>query len=278
MENTREYRGKWISYFRLFIGGKMELLEYHNMIKEALYEARRKILSKKLEFNHIEEKTNSRDLVTIVDKEIEKFLVDKIKYNFPEHYILGEESYDEDYEIVEENVWVIDPIDATANFIKQEEDYCILIGFFQNKIPKLGYIYNVKKDELIYSIENKGVYVGEKKIIFSENIDLNSSLISIDVRKLWKTELLEKLVEKAFDLRFIGCAGLDGAKVVQGKFGAFICPNLGPWDFAPLQLMAKELNLHISDFDGNNLEFGKRSDFILSTHKVYKEIRELLKK
>ena len=129
-----------------------KLLEYHNLIIETLKEIQKYIFNLEIVENDIETKSNRRDIVTIVDKKVEEIITNKIKNKYPYHYILGEETYDFNYEIKEENVWVIDPIDATANFVKQKEDYCILIAFFENKIPKIGYIFNVEKNELTYSI------------------------------------------------------------------------------------------------------------------------------
>lgn len=252
-----------------------KLLEYHNLIIETLKEIQKYIFNLEIVENDIETKSNRRDIVTIVDKKVEEIITNKIKNKYPYHYILGEETYDFNYEIKEENVWVIDPIDATANFVKQKEDYCILIAFFENKIPKLGYIFNVEKNELTYSIYKKGVFHKDKKVEIPKDIDLKSSLVSIDVRKMWGTKLLEQVKENAFDMRFIGCAGLDGLRVIKGEFGAFICPNLGPWDFAPLLLMAQELGLHISNFEGKYPKFGKRSDFIISTNSIFKNLNEL---
>lgn len=255
-----------------------ELLKYHDIVLEILKEARDKIILSKLNENDIDIKTNRRDLVTVIDKQTEYFISSKLKENFKNHYILGEETFIEDNNLyTNENVWIIDPIDATANFIKQKTDYCILIAFFKNKIPKLAYIFDIKKNELIHSIEENGVFINNIKIQEPSNISLKESLISIDVRKMWNSELLELVINNSFDLRYIGCAGLDGFKVARGHFGAFICPDLGPWDFAPLLLIAKELGLHISDFKGNDLEFSKRSDLIISTHQTYMDIKNLLK-
>lgn len=256
-----------------------DLLYCHNIVIGILREIREKIISSKLNKNDIDIKTNRRDLVTVIDKQTENFISSKLKENFKDHYILGEETFKEDNDLeINENVWIIDPIDATANFIKQETDYCILIAFFKNKIPKLGYIFDIRKNELIHAIDGEGVFINNIRMKEPENTSLEESLVSIDVRKMWESELLEIVINNAFDLRYIGCAGLDGFKVARGHFGAFICPNLGPWDFAPLLLIAKELNLHVSDFNGNELLFAKRSDFIISTNQTYLDIKKLLKK
>lgn len=248
-----------------------KLIEYDKEIRLWLHEVKDKINSGEIHIENVDIKADIRDLVTSVDKSVEKLLREKISARFPNDTIIGEESYNTKTKIISENVWIIDPIDATANFVKQKEDYAILISYFENEIPKLSYIYNVFRDELIYAIENIGVFKDGNKILKPNNISISESLVSIDIRKMQGTTIFEKVIKEAFDIRYIGCAGLDGGKVVTGQFGAYICPMLQPWDYSPLLLMAKELDLSISDFSGEPIKFCKRSDVIISTKQFLKD-------
>lgn len=69
----------------------------------------------------IETKSNAADLVTNMDREIEQFLIGKIKETFPHHNILGEEGYGDEVTSSDGVVWLIDPIDGTMNFVHQKE-------------------------------------------------------------------------------------------------------------------------------------------------------------
>ena len=57
-----------------------------------------------------------KDLVTVVDKKVEKFIVNTVQKQFPDHGFYGEETgqtnIDADY------LWIIDPIDGTTNFVE----------------------------------------------------------------------------------------------------------------------------------------------------------------
>lgn len=250
------------------------LIEYDLKIKKWLHEIKEKIDQETFVIETIETKSDHRDLVSTVDKLVENYLRDKITLCFPEDIIVGEESSLSLSDIdISKNIWIIDPIDATANFLKQGTDYCILIAYFENTVPKLSYIFDVEKDELIYAIENKGVFNNEKKIENVEPQNIKESLVSLDVRKLIGSRLFNQIINEAFDVRYIGCAGLDGSKVITGKFGAYLCPQLHPWDYAPFILIAKELNLHFSDFEGNDIEFCSVSDVILSSKTFYNSIK-----
>ena len=53
---------------------------------------------------------------------------------------------------------MLDPIDGTANLVKQQEDYCIIIGYFVNGKPKLSYIYDYVHQKLYKAIEHRGAF------------------------------------------------------------------------------------------------------------------------
>ena len=48
------------------------------------------------------------------------------------------------------------PIDGTANLVKQQEDYCIILAYFENGQPKLSYIYDYAHKIIYKAIEGKG--------------------------------------------------------------------------------------------------------------------------
>ena len=60
----------------------------------------------------IETKSNAADLVTNMDREIEQFLIGKIKETFPNHNILGEEGYGDEITSSDGVVWLIDQLTA----------------------------------------------------------------------------------------------------------------------------------------------------------------------
>ena len=47
----------------------------------------------------------------------------------------------------------MDPIDGTANLVKQQEDYCIILAYFENGQPKLSYIYDYAHKKYIKQLK-----------------------------------------------------------------------------------------------------------------------------
>ncbi len=219
-----------------------------------------------------------RDLITECDKKIEEYLRDSILKKYPNHTILGEESYDRNRDYDKSNLWLIDPIDGTTNFVKQGSDYCTIISYFENDEPILAYIYDVVHDDLYSAIKGKGFYKNDEKVEAPKDKSLKDSLVSLDLRRMQynRPNLFNFLIKQAFSIRVVGSSGLDGLKVAMGDFGAYLHFNAGPWDFSPFFLIANELGLVFTDFNGKTPNPSKYSPFIIACPSAYNDIMQVL--
>ncbi|UPQ86282.1 inositol monophosphatase family protein [Ignavigranum ruoffiae] len=252
------------------MNSQLNLNQIHSKILEWLSHSREKILN----FNQfsIDTKSNDKDLVTTVDKTIEADFKDFIQNNFPDHQILGEESYASFEANDSPFLWVIDPIDGTANFVKMRQDYCVMLAFFIKQEPQLSYIYDIYNNHLYYAIKGQGVFHNDRTLAKPQLCSIEESFVSIDRLRTDDSSLLHKIDQGAFDLRYLGCSGLDGARVLEGKFAAFVNPKGGPWDYAPFILMAQELDLKLCAWSGERLDLSGYSDFFLGRPEVYQEL------
>ena len=91
--------------------------------------------------------------VTLADKETEQVLREKIRKEYPNHGILGEEYENENTD--SEFIWVIDPIDGTRSYIAGHKDFGNLIALLHNKKPVLGIINCPAHNERWTGIKNK---------------------------------------------------------------------------------------------------------------------------
>lgn len=224
----------------------------------------------------IDEKADFRDLVSEVDIAVEKQLIDHIN-SIPGHQtILGEES-NERVDVMAEHLWVIDPIDGTSNFIKQADDYGILVAYFQKGVPTLSYIYEVKSNTLVVAEKDNGVKINNHKISAPENLALDEAFISINPRKMNGTHLMTFLAENGFDLRFLGSSASDALRVVEGKYGAFVSPESEPWDRAPYLLIAEELGLQMVQFNGDPSSVIGNESFYFGTKQIFEDIYDKMK-
>ncbi len=226
------------------------------------------------DIGEVQEKSNPRDLVTAVDKGLEDYLTQAILEKFPDHNILGEETYVKDKIYDKKDLWVIDPIDGTTNFVKQGDQFCTLVAYFHDGKPLLSYIYEIRRDKLYHAMAGKGVFLDGEPLATPKNLPLHEVISSVDVRRMFifNEDLFGRLVRGSFATRTVGTCGLDGARVVDGRFGIYLNYLSGPWDYAPYFLMAQELDLIFLNLDHKPMSLDHMGGFILSTRQAYEDL------
>ena len=125
----------------------------------------------------VEEKTAFDDLVTNIDKQTQDLLVARIKSSFPSDNIFAEEN-GLVHNIKDGNVWVLDPIDGTVNFIVQQDNFCVMIAYYEEGQGKFGLIYNVMADQLFYGGGQFDVYCNDKLLPSYKSRPLDRCLVA----------------------------------------------------------------------------------------------------
>ncbi|RDW16759.1 inositol monophosphatase family protein [Oceanobacillus chungangensis] len=226
----------------------------------------------------IETKSSHRDLVSNIDKEVEARIRAKIIENYPIHQIIGEETKQREQIQSFDNVWLIDPIDGTTNFLKQQDHFCVLIAYYENNVGKLGYIYDVMNNDLYHAMENEGAYLNGVRMKSPASIALEDGLVSCDISRWHTKSNFTELVNHCFDIRYMGCGGIDSIHVFDGKFVAFVNSDSGPWDLAAQVIFAKELGLKMSKFDGNPVDYLVGGDYILANAGCFEDVVSIMKR
>lgn len=225
----------------------------------------------------VETKTDRDDLVTNMDRWVEAFFTAKIKSEFPNDEIIGEEGEYRKADISKGNVWVIDPIDGTTNFVKQKDNFCIMISYFEDGIGKLAVINEVMENHMIYGGAGMGVYYDGLRVTAPEDSSLGDGLLGIGRKILLDyQELVKDVVSAALAIRVYGCTGIDLINVLTGKTVCFL-GRLAPWDYAPGVVLGTELGFLFSTFDGQYPGFDQKELFIIAAPAAYREAMELMR-
>lgn len=215
------------------------------------------------------------DLVTNVDKQIQNHFQNFLQEHYPTHQLLAEEKDNSDITPYEGHLWIMDPIDGTSNLVKQQEDYCIIIGYFIDGEPKLSYIYDYPHQKLYRAIAGVGAYENNQLMTLPKRIVLRDAIISFKPQVL-KEDTIQSLFQSAFDFRIIGSCGLDSIRVIKGQFGAHINTNPKPWDISAQFLFARELGLIMTKINGEPLDFSTAGPFIISNPGCYDDMIRIL--
>ncbi|VTP66296.1 Inositol-1-monophosphatase [Leclercia adecarboxylata] len=87
-----------------------------------------------------------QDILTEADTFVEKQVLTALAGAFPNDLILGEESASQPASA--ESLWVVDPIDGTANFARGIPHFCVCMAWVRQGVTELGAIYNPVSQEL----------------------------------------------------------------------------------------------------------------------------------
>lgn len=207
------------------------------------------------------------NLVSYVDKETEKQLVEKLSKLLPEAGFITEEGTTGQEADQTALNWIIDPLDGTANFIHGLPIFSVSIGLAEGKTPIAGVVHDPNRNECFSAWQGGGAYCNDDKISVSPATKLGESLIatgfpynSFDKMQTY-LQILEVLMQQTHGLRRMGSAAIDLAYVAAGRFEAFYEYNLNSWDMAAGVLLVQEAGGIVTDFEGGS-EFLFRGDVV----------------
>ena len=209
----------------------------------------------------IEQKDSFSNLVSYVDKEAEKRLVDALEKILPGSGFIGEEGTET--KGTNEYQWIIDPLDGTTNFLHGLPIFAISIGLLKSDKTILGIVYAVSHQECFHAIEGGKAYCNDKVISISPIKTLNESLLATGFpyyhteKKENYLEIIRIFLEQTHGIRRLGSAAIDLAYVACGRMEGFFEYNLKPWDVAGGAFILQQAGGKVTDFSGgDNYLFG----------------------
>ena len=169
-------------------------------------------------------KGGESDLVTSLDLEIEKFLIDEIKKQYPNFDIVSEEFNTNNK--VTENCFVIDPIDGTINFANNLPLWGIQVACIENGKTVASVISLPRIDEFYYADET-GAYLNDKKISVNE-VPIKNALYAIDGNN--NLPSMQRMRKYSSHRRNLGGVCISMAFVASGRLHGAVFRSNKPWD------------------------------------------------
>ena len=202
----------------------------------------------------VHDKGSRENIVTTSDVAVQHFLTERLEALLPGSGFLAEE---EDFaDTAHRDVWVIDPIDGTANYARGIENCCISVALVRNGEPSMGVVYSPWRGELYTAERGKGAFCNGTPIHVSDRPferGLLFTAMSTYRKDLARTcsDIIYDLYMQCNDFRRTGSAAVELCLMAAGKVDLYFEMRLMPWDYAAAALILKEAGGTVVDFDGN---------------------------
>ena len=223
------------------------------------------------------------DFVTEVDFHVQTYLQDCLSREYPDIQFMGEEKNNDEIDFTG-LVWILDPVDGTANLVHDLNASAISLGLCDNGKNVLGVVYNPYADELFTAKKGEGAFLNGKRIHVSSAPDLAHVIAAVGTsanhRQMtdWTFRVLKEIFNRSEDIRLIGSAAIILTDMAAGRFGAVFQRYLMPWDYAASQIIIEEAGGLVRDFYGKEPPCDRASSIIAAANEtIMEEMLEILK-
>jgi myo-inositol-1(or 4)-monophosphatase len=190
------------------------------------------------------------DVVTVMDREVERLIRSAIFERYPSDAIIGEEEGGSSGG--GERVWVIDPIDGTANYARGIPRYCVSIGYIERGRPMIGVLHDPSHDWLYAAERGGGATCNGERLAVSAVDDIHAAVVECG----WSTRrsnadyvaLLSRVLDAGCAFTRAGSGALGLADVAAGRREAYCELHINAWDCAAGILLVEEAGGFTNDF------------------------------
>ena len=196
------------------------------------------------------------DFVSNADTKAEKIIIEELSKAKKNYSIISEEDGSKINQDTN-NVWIIDPIDGTTNFLHGVPHFAISIALKTNNEIVSGLIYDPIKDEMFYAEKNNGAFFNNHRIRVSNKKEINKCLFATGGK--------DEDNKIDLNIRKSGSAALDMAYVASGRYDGYFQKNLNLWDIAAGIILVKEAGGIVNEIDtsqNKNIEITAASSAI----------------
>jgi fructose-1,6-bisphosphatase/inositol monophosphatase family enzyme len=211
----------------------------------------------KLESGDISEKSPG-DLVTVADVASERRLTPALQDIVPGSLVVGEEAAAADASVLEllagdDPVWVVDPIDGTANFAAGIPMFAVMVALIRHGETLAAWIHDPVKRTTATALMGEGAWCEGRRLRVAPGAAPAGMSGTLKLR-FGNRRLARRLggrsnlVGSVFDFR---CAGHEYLALASGKAHFALYNRLNPWDHAPGHLIHREAGGFGARLDGS---------------------------
>ena len=188
--------------------------------------------------------------VSEADEAVERVLRERLARERPGDGIVGEEFGTTGSSA---RRWVLDPIDATANYVRGIPIYGTLIALVENDRPTAGVISSPAISRRWWASRGAGAFCNGRSMHVSRIDTVENAHIAYASVKDWERydlgEPFLALMRRCTRARGFGDFWMH-MLVAEGAIEIAVEPEVAPWDMAAVQIIVEEAGGRFSDLRG----------------------------
>jgi myo-inositol-1(or 4)-monophosphatase len=227
-------------------------------------------------------KPGRQNFVTEYDRASEACIISFIKERFPSHHFLAEESGFSSPLKSHNVLWIIDPLDGTANFARHLPIFTISIAAYLKGEELCGVIFQPLTHELFVAEKGKGAYLNGTRLTVSQINAMDDCVLVASLpydRESFPILDMKQLLEASYrgiTLRNFGSAALSLAYTAAGKVDALWMYNLYPWDVAAGKILLEEAGGQLTQYKKEDASFDSPSNVLATNQALHSLLRQYL--
>lgn len=253
--------------------------EYLEFAKEiALYAG--DIMKKYFFKKDISSYKGDKTIVTLADKEINSYLIQRVKEIYPTHSVDGEEEQFGESRYV----WVCDPVDGTAMYARHIPVAVFSLALVIDGVSTVGVIYDPFNEEMYTAIKGEGAFQnGEKINVNSYALEDMESVSHFDLWPSSEYDISPVLQELGHKTYFVSIGSIIRACVcvASGEFTLAIFPGTKHknCDIAAAKVVVEEAGGKVTNMFGEEQRYDRSiKGAIISNGKVHDEVIDTINK
>ena len=225
---------------------------------------------------HIHHKAGLDDMFTEADLRAERTVREMLAIYRPHYGFLGEEGG-----LVagsdSANVWIVDPLDGTTNFLIGLPFFAVNIAYARDGIVMAGVTHIPPTGETFWAERGKGAFLNDAPIRVSERTELIEAVLAVGIpfaskpRHDWFLHEMQRLTPRVSGIRRLGAAAVDMAYVACGRFDAYWEQAVCAWDIAAGVVIVEEAGGVVTDTLGQPLDLDNGT-VLVSTPQLQQEL------
>lgn len=199
------------------------------------------------------------DLVSEIDREAEKRIIEILEAAYPEHAVLAEETGsrgDSRYR------WLVDPLDGTTNYLNGATHFGVSVALTVDGTPAVGAVGCPGTDDLYTAVAGDGAYHNGRPLAVDGPTDLADALLGMGISPPAATDERYMAAFRSFitdgrtqGVRRHGAGAVDHCLVADDVLDAYFDTYTSPWDVAAGALVVEEAGGRVTDLTGGPVDF-----------------------